>query len=278
MGSILFSKINIENNTVIATLLRSKSFEGVGNLFFEVLTKENPNNKINSLRGCIKILDSHGTRCLGMTLWFLICLITSHCYAKPIVIILDPADTLREIAGSTYERGLTLKCAEVLQKKLEMMHENVRVILTRLPGESLEPLQNAHVSNRIDADCYVSIHFYHEKQAKPRLYVYYYAQNPITDGWKKTAQDLAFIPFDQAHNENNALTKQWGTVMTNILENTVYNPLFDFCGLFGIPHKALVGIRAPAFCIEAGIRHKEDWQVYVAPLAHALLEIIKQIP
>ena len=241
--------------------------------------RRNPVYKISSLKVFIKVLGPHVTSFLGMTLWALMFLIFyASCYAKPIVIILDPADTLREIAGSTYERGLTLKCAEVLQKKLEMVHENVRVILTRLPGESLEPLQNAHVSNRIDADCYVSIHFYHEKQAKPRLYVYYYAQNPITDGWKKTAQDLAFIPFDQAHNEHNALTKQWGTVMTNILENVVYNPLFDFCGLFGIPHKALVGIRAPAFCIEAGIRHKEDWQVYVTPLAHALVEIIKQIP
>jgi len=204
---------------------------------------------------------------------FLILFFThSLCFAAPITLMLDPAGdvnhALREI-DDVYERGLTLKCAEAIQKKLERENPDTRVILTRLPGDSLEPLQNANFANRLAVDCYLTIHFYKETEAKPHCYVYYYLNNAITDGWKTTTDEFVFIPYDQAHKKNLITTKIWGNLMIDVLSKMPYTQQFDCKGLLGVPHKALVGIQAPAFCVEASLKTKDDWQVYVEPLVHS---------
>jgi hypothetical protein len=194
--------------------------------------------------------------------------------------MIDPAGdvnhALREI-DDVYERGLTLKCAEALQKKLEKEHADIRVILTRFPGESLEPLQNANFANRLSVDCYITIHFYKETEAKPHLFLYHYLNNALTDGWKQQSDEFVFIPYDQAHRKNLSIAKTWGNLMVQVFENMPYVQQFDCKGLLGIPHKSLVGIIAPAFCIEASLKTKDDWVVYVQPLAHALSTIIEDI-
>lgn len=202
--------------------------------------------------------------------------ISNTTFCAPITIMIDPADTLREI-DDFYERGLTLKCAEAIQKKLEQQRSHIRVILTRFPGESLEPLQNANFANRLMVDFYLTIHFYKEREAKPHLFLYHYVQNPCTDGWQKQTDELAFIPYDQAHKKNLATTKNWANLLLATLEKSFYVQQFDCKGLFGIPHKALVGIMAPAFCVEASLKTKDDWKVYVQPLVDAIMVIIENI-
>lgn len=167
-------------------------------------------------------------------------------------------------------------CAS-FEKKIETLHPDIRIVLTRFPGEALEPLQNANLANRLGADCYITLHFYQEAEAKPQLYIYYYSNNPLTDRWKNTRDNFAFIPYDQAHKEQSITTKKWGELMIKLFEGQPYCQQFDAQGLWGIPHKSLVGILAPAFCVEAGLKKKDDWQVYVQPLVHALSCIIQEI-
>ena len=74
-----------------------------------------------------------------------------------------PKDAGR-IVNDSFERGLTLQFAQELKKELELNFNNIRVVLTRIPGETLESLQNANFANRLNVDFYLSIHFYSEKR------------------------------------------------------------------------------------------------------------------
>jgi len=91
---------------------------------------------------------------------------------KEIIIMLDPAGDA-QYAGrridDSFERGLTLRCAEQLKQRLEQLFPQIHVVLTRLPGETVQPLQNANFANRLSVDLYLSIHFYHETATKPEL-------------------------------------------------------------------------------------------------------------
>ncbi|HSW75550.1 MAG TPA: hypothetical protein VLG50_00750, partial [Candidatus Saccharimonadales bacterium] len=58
---------------------------------------------------------------------------------QPFTIIIDPLgdpkNTGREI-DDVFERGITLQCAEELKKQLNNVLPHIRVILTRVPGET----------------------------------------------------------------------------------------------------------------------------------------------
>lgn len=192
-------------------------------------------------------------------------------------IMLDPAGdaqhTGRQI-GDSLERGITLQFAEQLKKTLEDKYcSSVRVILSRFPGETIHPLQNANFSNRLDIDCYVSIHFYQETQTKPRLFIYRFSYN---DDFITKIPELSFCPFDQAHQLNSATTKAWCTTLTLTLNQEEYRQLFECSGVIDLPFKPLIGIKAPAFAIEVGLHNKGDWTRYIQPVAHGLGALINQ--
>ena len=63
------------------------------------------------------------------------------------------------IVDDSFERGLTLQFAEELQRKISKILP-VRVVLSRFAGETLENLQVANFSNRLQVDFFISIHFY----------------------------------------------------------------------------------------------------------------------
>lgn len=193
--------------------------------------------------------------------------------------MIDPAGDAkhagREI-DDCFERGITLQCAEVVKKKCEKKYSNVRVVLTRFPGESLEPLQNASFANRLGIDCYISIHFYPETEPKPRLYLFYFMYHP-TDIWQQPSDELILRPYDQAHLFSLQISKMWGYFMKFILEQDQYKKFFDIKGLFGIPFKPLIGVTSPALGIEIGLKYKNDWQKYVEPIVNSLEPIIKEL-
>lgn len=183
----------------------------------------------------------------------------------------DAKHTGRQI-GDSLERGITLQCAEQLKKMLQDLYPNVRVALTRSPGETIYPLQNANFSNRLGDDCYVSIHFYPESRTKPQMFMYYFSYG---DDFVTKTPDLFFCPYDQAHRINGPKTRSWSQLVAQVLTNEKHKKLFDFRNICGVPFKPLIGVKAPAFAFEIGLQEKNDWKRYVEPIALSIGQIVQ---
>lgn len=191
---------------------------------------------------------------------------------KPFSIMLDPAGDAQNtgrIVGDSFERGITLQFAEALKRKLEETYQSIRVILSRVPGETIEPLQNANFANRLNIDFYLSIHFYEDPKEHPGIYLYYFMYNPITDLWG-SARRLSFYPYDQAHLMAIKTTQAWAQMLFDILNQQQYKKLFTMKGIVGLPFKPLIGIRAPALALEASLKSKRDWSIYLEPIVTSL--------
>ena len=201
-----------------------------------------------------------------------------HLFDQPsnFTLMLDPAGDAKNPGrklDDSFERGITLQFAEQLKHELELLFPSIRIVLTRLPGETLQPLQNANFANRLDVDFYLSIHFYQERETKPNLYLYHFSYN---DEFITRWFDLAFYPFDKAHLCNKQITCNWGSMMNATLSSDTYKKQFDCKGLYKLPFWPLIGIKAPAIALEAGLKNNQDWHTYIEPLVSALKPIIQQ--
>ncbi len=191
-------------------------------------------------------------------------------------IMIDPAGDAKHtgrLINDILERGISLQCAEQLKTALMQKFKNIRVILTRIPGETIQSLQNASFANRLGIDLYLSLYFYHEEQSPAHVSLYYYVENPVTDFWHKPI-DLSFYQVDQAHLLNLKTTQAWGKIMLEVLQNKGCSRFFKARGLFGIPFTPLIGIKAPAIAVEVGLQNKQDWQQIVDPLVIAIERIM----
>ena len=184
----------------------------------------------------------------------------------------DAKHTGRQIEDSL-ERGITLQFAEGLKEKLEELYPNIRVILTRFPGETIHPLQNANFANRLSVDFYLSLHCFPETETKPRMFLYYFSYG---DEFVTAPPQLCFCPYDQAHRINGKITRTWAKTMAKSLQADEFKRLFFFHGVCGLPFKPLIGIKAPALALEVGLKHKTDWQQYVEPIAKSLEGVIQE--
>ncbi len=193
-------------------------------------------------------------------------------------IMLDPTGDAQHpgrIIFDTYEHGIALQFAQELKKALEQSSP-VRVIITRSPGEIIEPLQQATFANRIDPHIYISFHFYQEKEAIPHISCYYFVSNPITDFWHKQSDTLACIPFDQAHKKNLKKTVEHAKELCSQLKNHPHCRNTIIHEPIGIPFKPLLGIQSPACAFEIGLTTKDSWRTYVAACAASISSFIKQ--
>lgn len=196
--------------------------------------------------------------------------------AQQFTIMLDPAGDAKHagrVIEDSFERGITLQCAEKLKKQLEVHDSKVRVILTRFPGESLEPLQNANFANRLEVDLYISFHFYYEDLPKPELFIYYFV-NDTTDSWQKPTTTLSFVTYDKAHRDKLAVTKKAAETLEKFLKRELFASLFECKGVYGIPFKPLVGIVGPALGIEMSLKKKDQWSTYLNPLCQSIINVI----
>lgn len=191
--------------------------------------------------------------------------------------MIDPAGDAQHTGrklDDNFERGISLQIAEKLKTILEERFDNVKIILSRLPGESASYLQHASFANRLNVDFYLSIHCYHEKETKPCLYLYQfsYGDNFITKQF-----DLALIPYDQAHLANSATTTSFAVAMQDILGSNAHANSYTTKGIFKIPFKPLIGIKAPAIGLELGLKNKDDWHDYLEPIAASFAPIIEKL-
>ncbi len=196
---------------------------------------------------------------------------------KPFVIMLNPAGNARHTGrtiGNSFERSITLQYAEQIKKELEQTNQYVTVLLTRSPGDIVYALQNASLANRLAVDLFISIHFYQSHEIKPKLHLYQFSYN---DDFIQKTSNLSLCPYDQAHLLNNDTTNTWVNLIQSSCNKTEYKKKFKMVNTHKLPFKPLIGITAPSIGIEAGLKEKEDWHNYIAPLIDGINTIINHI-
>jgi len=196
---------------------------------------------------------------------------------RNITIMINPAGDAQHTGrrlDDSFERAITLQIAESLKKKIEEEHTNVQVVLTRSPGESGAYLQYAGFANRLDVDFYVSINCYADKETKPSLSLYQFSYG---NDFATKQFDLSLIPYDQAHVANITKSNEFGSLMYNILGANEYASSFTVKGIYKIPFKPLIGIKAPSIALEIGLKKIDQWHDYISPLNASLAPIIEKL-
>lgn len=203
-----------------------------------------------------------------------------------ITIMLDPTGDAKNsgrLIDDTFERGLTLPFTQQLKKRLEQEHKNVRFVLTRFPGETLEPLQNAIFSNTLGADFYITFLFFKQKSGPSTIFLYHLLHNPVTDFWnnnnwnKQKTKDPKLYPYNKAYLFNIHSSQSYGTMMHKELTSLAPIHHFNNKGLLGAPLSSLTGITCPSIALEIGLQEKNDWKRFIEPTAQALNPIINTL-
>lgn len=207
---------------------------------------------------------------------FLLCLSTATTFCQtPFTIMLDPAGDAQytgRVIDDCFERGITLQCVEQLQAALTQRFPKIRVVLTRMPGETRQPLQHANFANRLDVDLYISIHCYPESKPKSQLYLYYFSYN---DPFASTPSPYAMCPYDKAYLYSLQTTKKWSDLIARTLRDGQYAPSFIFHGVYALPFAPLIGIKKPAIAFEIGLKQKDSWKQFIEPIIASLTPIFE---
>ncbi|HEX4069105.1 MAG TPA: hypothetical protein VHX42_03330, partial [Candidatus Babeliales bacterium] len=112
---------------------------------------------------------------------FLICVITYTFAVREkvqFIVVLDPAGDVKQVGrriGDSFERGLTLQCAEKIKEIIEERAPHIKVIITRMPGDTVYDLQNATLANRLQTHLFVNLNFYYTQETKPTMYMYQFS-------------------------------------------------------------------------------------------------------
>lgn len=149
---------------------------------------------------------------------------------------------------------------------------DVRVVLTRVPGETVHSLQNAAFANRLGIDFYLSLAFYQESTIPAHVTIFYYLEQQ-TDMWHRY-NPLQIYHASQAHLISIGETKLIANSFLQYFNEKKTNTAFAVRGIFGIPCCQLISIKAPALCIEAGLRSKDDWKKLINPIISSIQAII----
>lgn len=196
-------------------------------------------------------------------------------YRDQRLVILDPSGDAKRTGrriGDNFERGLTLQCAEKIKEYIEQHAPWIKVMITRMPGDMVYDLQNASLSNRLQADFFINLNFYHSQETKPTLFLYQFSYG---NDFACCNQGLILRSYDEAYTINKPLTDEMVQIFkTSLLQHT-YQSMFTVAGKYALPIKPLIGIVAPSICIEMGLKNKELWVHYVEPLAQSILGVLE---
>jgi N-acetylmuramoyl-L-alanine amidase len=191
---------------------------------------------------------------------------------KPFVILLEASgDTIhtgRSIDDS-FESSITFEIAQAIKQLIIAQCPHVKVLLNRAQTETVSPLQNANFANKLDIDCYMSIHAFNETQLKPRVFIYQFS---YLDDFIAKDTGLSFYPFDKIYLINQKQTNAWAQQLKQTFEK---NSLWNVNGVYSFPFKPLIGIKAPAIGIEIGLKNRSEWRNYSETIVAGIETIIK---
>jgi N-acetylmuramoyl-L-alanine amidase len=190
---------------------------------------------------------------------------------KPFVILLEAAgDTIhpgRSIDDS-FESSITFEIAQTLKQMINVQCPHAKVLLNRAQTETILPLQNANFANKLDIDCYISIHAFAETHIKPRVFIYQFSYH---DDFIAKENGLSFYPFDKIYLVNQKKTNTFAQQLKQALEKS---SLWNVYGVHALPFKPLIGIKAPAIGIEIGLKNRSEWREHADSLANGIIAII----
>jgi len=193
------------------------------------------------------------------------------------IIIFDPAGDAKHPArriGDSFERGLTLQCAEKIKELIEERAPHIKVIITRMPGDTVYDLQNASLSNRVHADLLINLNFYYTQETKPTMFLYQFSYG---NNFVQCQQGLTCNSYDQAYLVNKTMTDAMSQLFKKGLSQQKYQSLCTVTGPYGLPIKPLIGIVAPSIACDVGLKSKELWQGYCEPLAETIINVLNNV-
>jgi hypothetical protein len=191
------------------------------------------------------------------------------------VVVIDPSGDAKRTGrkiGDNFERGLTLQCAEKIKEYVEMHAPYIKVIISRMPGDVVYDLQHASLSNRLNANLFINLNFYHCQEIKPTVFLYQFSYGA---DFACCNQGLVLHTYDQAYRINKTVGNEMGQLFKKSLAQQKYQSLFTIANIYHLPIKPLIGIVAPGLCIEAGLKNKEAWVHYVEPLAQGIMQVFE---
>jgi N-acetylmuramoyl-L-alanine amidase len=189
------------------------------------------------------------------------------------VILIDPSGSANQpgrLIIENYERAETLKFAEELKKSLDKKYINLKNVVSREPGEQIQPLQISSLCNRMGAKFFLRIGMYHSESEKPSINIYFLQFDPLVDGYNQRTIKSALIPMQQAHFSNFKVTKSFAEKMFKNLSSERFNRYLECSKPIGAPIKDLIGITAPAIYIELGICREDKWNSLIDPIVESL--------
>lgn len=195
-------------------------------------------------------------------------------------VMIDPAGDAQKMGrtiGDNFERSITFNYAHALKEELEKTVPQLRVVITREPGETAEPLQSATFSNRLHANLFISLTCYHESQEPATAALYYLLYDPITDFWYKKTARTSWDPYFTAHCANLKLSVLAAKTLQDALSAYRQKGLIQLAPYRGIPCKPLVGVQAPAICCEFGISSPDGWRLLIGPLVDGISHVIESL-
>lgn len=191
-----------------------------------------------------------------------------------ISLILDPSGDARHTGRSiddSFERGLTLQCAENIKLALQEKNYGLSIITTRAAGDVVHDLQNANLSNKVNPDLFITLNFYFTQAVNPTLTLYQYANQAHL--YHSSIEHDNCIAYDHAYIINKEKTDNIIQHITHQLKQKQLSSSFSFLGSYALPVKQLVGIVAPSIIIEIGVNSKQSYD-HSMPSLYDLIALI----
>ncbi|OGB97000.1 hypothetical protein A3F06_01450 [candidate division TM6 bacterium RIFCSPHIGHO2_12_FULL_36_22] len=182
-----------------------------------------------------------------------------------------------KVAGRTTpdgaERGVTRLWAEQIKKALEENNPNIRVVFSHNLGEHIGQKEKANFANRLQINLFISLLCYTTDNLSISLYCYGNKNSCMMVQPKK----LSFCPYNLAYTFSASITPQYTNLIYN---NFLHNPQLKNIAIqqpIYAPLNCLMGIKAPAIAIEAGLKQSQDWRYYVRAVTEALHSLMEQL-
>ncbi len=196
----------------------------------------------------------------------------------PFTLMIDPAGDAQKTGrtiGDTFERSITYACAQALKEELEKTCGQLRVIITREPGEATEPLQSATFTNRLRAHLFINLSCYQATQDPAICALYHFLYDPITDFWYKKDTKMTWEPYFSAHCPNLKTSVYAIKTMHERLITYRQRGLFQLSPYQSIPFRPLIGVQAPAIGCEIGISNPDGWRLLIGPLVDGISHVVE---
>jgi hypothetical protein len=186
----------------------------------------------------------------------------------------DAKNTGRAI-GDCFERGLTLQCAEKIQRDITEKNYPILCVITRTAGDIVPELQTASFTNRLQPDVFIAFNFYFSKKPNPTITLYQYDNGAPLYNYAPDA--LYALSYDNAYMLQQHITNNCISFLTQQLQQPSFTHFFTFLGHHALPVKQLIGITSASILIEIGINSKQSYDVIMPHITTLIISLANHL-